>query len=125
MKDKALHGSIQAAIAQFGMLRFFPADEFAKAAVMQLLERMATDAEQVNWLVRTILENYDEWPGPRELRAVYCTRFKPADGVEADLVSGRLAAKIEMRAIEAHEATKAISEAGAKLLKQLLPGRVQ
>lgn len=120
MKNKALQGSIQAAIAQFGMLRFFPADEFAKAAVMQLLERMAQDAEQVNWLVRTILETYDDWPGPRELRAVFCTRYKPADGVEADLTAGRLAARIEMRQIEQHEETKRLSEPAKRIVRELL-----
>lgn len=122
MKDKALHGSIQAAIAQFAMLRFFPGDEFARAAVMQLLERLADAPEKVSWLVRTVLDNYNEWPGPQEIRAVFCTRYKPADGVEADLTAGRLAAKIEARALEAHEQAKALPLPAMQLLKQIMPG---
>ena len=26
---------------------------------------------------------YNEWPGPQEVRAVFCSRFKPADSIEA------------------------------------------
>ena len=31
---------------------------------------------------------HTDWPGLLEVRAVYCTRFKPSDGVEAALGTG-------------------------------------
>jgi hypothetical protein len=44
---------------------------------------MATSDEQVIWLGHRLLQLYPkQWPGIVELRACFCKRFKPADGVE-------------------------------------------
>jgi hypothetical protein len=61
-------------------LKFFPTDPGGRAEVMLLIGRMATNEDQVRWLVQRLLDLYDEWPGPRTLRAVFCHRYKPADG---------------------------------------------
>lgn len=94
------------AVSEMTLLKFFPSDPMGRAALVNMLAKMANAPQELMWLASTILENYDEWPGPRELRAVFCTRFKPADGVEADITAGRLAAKIEARALEAHQNQK-------------------
>ena len=44
---------------------------------------MADSDEHVRRLVKRALAVFNEWPGPRELRALYCSRWRPADGVEA------------------------------------------
>lgn len=119
--NKAMQGALQAAIAHLSMLKFFPSDDFARAAIMQLIERMATAPEQVAWLAKTVVDNYNDWPGPHAMRAVFCTRYKPADGVEADLTEGLLASKIEARAIAAHQEHKALPLPAKRVLKELLP----
>jgi hypothetical protein len=62
------------------LLKFFPTDAQARASVILLIAEMATNEDQVKWLVQRMLDLYDEWPGPRTLRAVFCHRYKPADG---------------------------------------------
>lgn len=106
--DPMRHAAVMA-VGEMSLLKFFPTDEFAKAALVGLLCRMATEPAQLQWLSRTLMDNYTEWPGPQEIRAVFCTRFKPADGIEADLTAGRLAAKIEARALEAHQQHKQLA----------------
>jgi hypothetical protein len=103
------------------MLRFVAASGSGaneiREGVMRLLDKLATPgdaaAEQLRWLKETLLNHYDEWPGPKTIRAIWCTRYKPADGIEADLpVSSPLAAEIEQRAIVGHENTKAAELTG-------------
>lgn len=63
-------------------LRFFPGDSEGRLGIMKLIGRMATNEEQVRWLVRRTMDLFDEWPGPRTLRLIFCKRFKPADGID-------------------------------------------
>ena len=70
-------------IAELTLMKFFPAEKQARAALVQMVCGMATTNEQVDWLVRRALALYNEWPGPRELRALFCSRWKPRDGIEA------------------------------------------
>jgi hypothetical protein len=63
------------------ILRFFPSDDDSIKGLLSLVNSLATDDDQVEWLVSRMLSGlYNEWPGPIELRAVFCTRFKPKDG---------------------------------------------
>jgi hypothetical protein len=69
-------------IGAWGCLRFFPADVQGRAAVAKLVAAMCSNLEQVRWLKDRLLFLFDEWPGPRTLRMVYCQRWKPADGID-------------------------------------------
>ena len=69
-------------VEKLGALRYFPPAEGAHKAVMELLYRMIETPEQLDWLVVTMIDRVGEWKGTAELRGVYCTRFKPLDGVE-------------------------------------------
>lgn len=71
-------------IAKLTLMKFFPVDPQARTALVQLICGMAQTNEQVEWLVRRALTLFNEWPGPRELRALYCSKFRPADGAEAN-----------------------------------------
>ena len=64
------------------MLKFFPADDGGRLAVMQLIGNMAANEAQVRWLVNRMLNLFDEWPGPRTMRTVFCQKFKPRDGID-------------------------------------------
>lgn len=65
------------------LLKFPPPASAGPKLVERIVNMCSTD-EQVRWLANRVTELYDEWPGPHELRAVVCSRFKPKDGIEAD-----------------------------------------
>lgn len=70
-------------VEKLSMLRFFPAGPNAQAGIVQLACEMAKSNAQIDWLVDRMLKIYNEWPGPREMRACFCNRYPPADGVSA------------------------------------------
>ena len=71
------------AVASLKLMKFFPADEDTCLALCTDLSEMAESEDQVEWLVRRIRNLYSEWPGIHELRACFCSRFKPKDGINA------------------------------------------
>lgn len=71
------------AISGLKLMKFFPADEDAAIELAKGLAEMAENEEQIEWLIRRVRKLYKEWPGEAELRAVFCSRFKPKDGINA------------------------------------------
>jgi hypothetical protein len=69
-------------VGELTCLTFFPEDEAGRLAVLKLVGRMAANPDQVRWLVDRMLNLFDEWPGPRTLRSVFCQKYKPCDGVD-------------------------------------------
>jgi hypothetical protein len=65
------------------LLKFFPSDDGGRRALFLMVGRMCANEDQVRWLVRRTLELCNEWPGPKALRQILCSKFTPADGVEA------------------------------------------
>ena len=105
--------AIEAAASEIcAMLRFVSVtSEEARYGLMKLLDRLAAESEreacrQLPIFVEYLLRYYDDWPGPHTIRAVWCSKFPPADGSEATVMSGALAEAIEDRAITAHEEFK-------------------
>jgi len=70
------------AVSKLSVLPYFPADKPARAMIINLLTRMVSTDEQLDWLVERTCDLWSKWEGIRELRALYCARFKPKDGVE-------------------------------------------
>jgi hypothetical protein len=68
-----------------GTIQFFPSDPEARIGIAEEIVAMAANEEQVRWLVGFLPKIYRDWPGMLEVRAVFCTRYKPADGSEAAL----------------------------------------
>ncbi len=66
-----------------GTLQFFPADADARFGIAEQISDFAGDLEQVRWLVRRVPKLHKDWPGILEVRAVFCSRYKPKDGIEA------------------------------------------
>lgn len=83
--DKAL----LAAVGRMAILKFFPSDQQARIAIMELMRSMCGNDSQVRWLAERMSNGsvFNEWPGPHELRAVYCSKFRPSDGIEAGSVA--------------------------------------
>jgi hypothetical protein len=76
---------LRAIILELGALKYFPSEheEAALVAVTTDIANMVQSIEDAHWLVRRMRQLYNEWPGPRELRAVYCSERSPADGLLA------------------------------------------
>lgn len=72
-------------IAELTLLKYFPQDEYAQGALVRMICEMSENDAQIDWLVKRTLSLYNEWPGPQTLRAIFCRRFKPADGIEANV----------------------------------------
>ncbi len=77
---------INETVARISLMPFFPSsDPAARAIVTKEIVNMATSDEQVIWLGYRMQQLYPkQWPGIVELRACFCKRFKPADGVEVN-----------------------------------------
>lgn len=74
---------IEQAIDKMAMLKFFPIAPGTRAAIMELIGELCQDDSQVEWLAGRVVELYNEWPGPAELRAVYCSRWRPRRGPDS------------------------------------------
>jgi len=73
------------AISHMAILKFFPSDDVARAEIVSIACRMARSIDQIEWLSRRCVELWNEWEGPREMRAVFCSKYRPQDGI--DIVS--------------------------------------
>ena len=67
-----------------GTLKYFPSDPAARLGIAEQLASMCADEDQIRWLVKTLPGLYNEWPGMREIRGLFCMKFRPLDGIEAD-----------------------------------------
>ncbi len=70
-------------IGRMALLKFFPADPAARAELVKLACEMASTNEQIDWLVQRCRNRWNQWEGPLEFRALLCSKYKPADGIEA------------------------------------------
>jgi hypothetical protein len=71
-------------VMELSALPFFPPEDAARLAIARIVGDMASNEDQVRWLVRMMTSGlYAKWEGPAELRAVFCMKFKPRDGIEA------------------------------------------
>jgi len=117
------------AVVKLSMLKFFPTDPLTQSAVMDLMRDMCESKEALDWLVSTMVNRVGVWNGPKELRGLLCTRFPPADGVEAFCsIPGYRPEDSEAKALEEHAQLKAggtLPEAleDRKLIKLLADGK--
>lgn len=91
-------------VGHWGCLKFFPTDQSAREGIIYFLERMVSEEYQLRWLENTMIDQVGIWNGPQELRGVFCTRFKPKDGIEANCATtvGFTPLDQEQRYIEQH-----------------------
>lgn len=76
------NGALAAAMGRLMAMPFFPTDQLVKLAVADEINAIAATDEQLEWLIRRVTVLFSQWPGLSEIRAVYCSRFKPVDGIE-------------------------------------------
>ena len=70
-------------VAELSVLDYFPQEPAARLAIVRLIGDMAVDISQVQWLIRRMTNGklYAKWPGPHEMRACFCSKFPPRDGI--------------------------------------------
>ncbi len=69
-------------ITRLSLLKFFPAEPELRLMIIEMVEAFAETDEQVEWLGRRMISGiYQEWPGIHELRACFCNRYRPKDGI--------------------------------------------
>ena len=71
-----------AAVAKMALMAFFPSDPDIRAALITVFMEMVETDEQMEWLGNRALRMFARWPGVAEIRALYCSRYKPKDGLE-------------------------------------------
>lgn len=102
---------ITAAVEELGICKYFPSGEGERKAIMRLIRAMVNTKQQLDWLVSVMVNKIGEWRGPVELRGVFCSRFRPADGAEADCAAtpGFTPDELEARTIVSHQDLKALA----------------
>lgn len=67
-----------------GCLSYFPpvTSPLARAAIANEIRGMCASGDEANWLVGRMAKLYQNWPGTREMRIVYCSKHRPLDGFE-------------------------------------------
>ena len=63
-------------------LNFFPSEENGQISVATIISSMCHTVDQARWLVEKMHRTYNSWPGPLEMRACFCSKFRPIDGFE-------------------------------------------
>ncbi len=69
-------------LAGLTLLKYFPADPGARLELAKMVAGMATSESQVEWLTGRVLALCNEWPGPRVMRQIFCSKFTPRDGID-------------------------------------------
>jgi hypothetical protein len=70
-------------VNKMGAMQFFPGDEAARVGIAEELASMCHTIEEVEWVARRTRSLYPQWPGVHEIRAVYCQKHRPKDGIDA------------------------------------------
>jgi hypothetical protein len=83
MPQKFNSEDLKRAIGALGLLRFSPlADPETRAAAMEEIAAMCPHLGALQWLPGRVNQLFPEWPGMQAIRAVLCSKYKPADGVD-------------------------------------------
>lgn len=114
-----------AACGELSAIPFFPSDSGARTAVARALRSFVSQTHHLRWLVDTSIDHMRQWGGVAELRGIYCTRFKPADGVEGySSISGFTPADSENAYLSGIPAPRQLAEADQKALERMSPSGI-
>ena len=75
--------AVAEALGPLTLMKYFPSEDAARTALVEMVCEMIDHEDQAEWLANRMLRIYREWPGPYEMRACFCGRFKPKDGINA------------------------------------------
>jgi hypothetical protein len=114
--------STAAATVRLATLRFYPREAAVRLEIAELLMRMVGNVDQLEWLIDAMINRVGEWRGTAELRAIFCTRFAPADGIPSvDSISlGFTPSDSEAGYVEAQSKRTAMLMAGYRSEQKLI-----
>ncbi|HZF23988.1 MAG TPA: hypothetical protein VE030_11055 [Burkholderiales bacterium] len=72
-----------AVVGKLALMAFFPSDPEVRAGLVAIFIEMVETDEQMEWLGSRAMRMFARWPGVAEIRALYCSRYKPRDGLES------------------------------------------
>lgn len=73
-------------VSALSALRFFPFKETSTIdCIAWVVFEMCNTKEEAYWLKDEVLLAWNDWPGPRDLRALFCQKFQPKDGIVVSL----------------------------------------
>lgn len=75
--DKEDRARVVEITADLAALRWFPDSAAGQAAVSRLILRLVDSIDQARWLIAEMLDQYDEWPGPKTLQEIFEGKFRP------------------------------------------------
>lgn len=84
-------------------MKYFPTEAGSRVALMKLLDRMVSTPEQLVWLVNTLVDRIGTYAGPDQIRAVFCTKFRPKDSIESALSLDSPIYRSEEQLVEDHK----------------------
>jgi hypothetical protein len=77
-----LKKEIADAVEELSAIPYFPKERGARLGIMRAMEKFVSGPLELRWLIDTAVGRMRGWSGVAELRGLYCTRFKPKDGIE-------------------------------------------
>lgn len=102
------HVDLENALDRLKLMKYFPSDPGAQAALQELLAHICPHREALEWLVFTLINQVPEWPGSHAIRGLLCTKYDAADGIDADCtIPGFRPQDYEARTYDAHQQIKA------------------
>src|SRR5215472_12604629 len=72
----------EARVELLAVLPYFPGEPPQRGVIVNELVEMCSNEDQLKWLVKRTVKLWSKWESVRELRAIFCAKFKPADGFE-------------------------------------------
>jgi hypothetical protein len=81
MQEAIIH-----AVIALSNIPYAPQDPDQQDALMEAIASFADKPDGLAWAVNIAVAKWNRWLGPAELRGLYCSRFRPGDGIEADVM---------------------------------------
>jgi len=75
------------AARSLGAIPFFPSAPEAQTMIANEIASLCHSSTEAFWLVQRMLALYNRWPGSREMRMVFCQRYRPLSGLDAAQLS--------------------------------------
>jgi hypothetical protein len=102
---------IEKLVRRLTLMAYFPAGEDIRQELADAVTEFAETDEQLDWLGRQMQIRYPQWPGIRELRACFCSKFKPKDGISV------FSAVFEVAGEHLEEPPRSLAAPAMRLLK--------
>jgi hypothetical protein len=109
------------------LVAFFPKSDVAQRVIVTEIHRFCADSKQLKWFIETYARRVSRYESLAQLRAVFCSRYRPDDGIYPTVdVPGLTSNDLEAQylAREAEETDKKLLEWRREAQQGLLTGEV-